>query len=158
MLQGNDPCHFVKCTVQWLFHPVEKHFVAGIYLMLSFLSNVLSQSLTVHYTTMWFVKNCIFAAKKVLPVLYFNRYCHLKVQYNSRAPLHFYLQVVIKSYYFSTKSYANLSKMYPHSFSLLIKFSSIFRLFPYQLQWQLLFNLLFSLSLLWVKVAGVPFH
>ena len=46
VLQG--PYHFVKCTVQWLFHPVEKHFVASIYLMLSFLSHVLSQFLTVH--------------------------------------------------------------------------------------------------------------
>lgn len=44
VLQGNGPCHFGKCTVQLLFHPVEKHFVAGIYLMLSLLSNVLSQS------------------------------------------------------------------------------------------------------------------
>lgn len=43
VLQGNGPCHFVKCNVQLLFHPVEKHFVAGIYLMLSLLSNGLSQ-------------------------------------------------------------------------------------------------------------------
>lgn len=92
MLQGNGPCHFVKCTLRWLFHPVEKHFVAGIYLMLSFLRNVLSQCLTVHYTRMWLRVACLHLNKMYFSswnlliflsytaCLIFNMYCSLNLQ------------------------------------------------------------------------------
>lgn len=70
VLQGNGPCHFVKCTVQSLFHPVEKHFVAGIYLMLSLLSNVLFQSWTVHYRGMWLAEGSMCAPKQGIQYIF----------------------------------------------------------------------------------------
>lgn len=44
MQQGNGLYRFVKYAVQWLFHLIKKHFVAGRYLMLSFPTDVLSVS------------------------------------------------------------------------------------------------------------------
>lgn len=71
VLQGNGPCHFVKCTVQSPFHPVEKHFVTGIYLMLSLLSNGLSQCWTVHYRGIWLAEDYICAPKQGSEYLFF---------------------------------------------------------------------------------------
>lgn len=96
MLQGNGPCHFAKCVGQWLYHPVKKYFVAGIYFMLPFLNDVLSKPLTIYYMGMWLVKSCMFTPKQVKQCLFFpsksfvflsytaclifNMYCHLKLQ------------------------------------------------------------------------------